>query len=62
MKHFVRFYIVMGTAVCLWLTVAAFAGWKAPSLGVVDGGSGFFGPSGYHSGGRGSGGFWGGGK
>lgn len=61
MKHFLRFYIAMGAGVCLWLTVAAFAGWKAPNLGVLEGGGGF-GSSGYHYGGRGSGGFWGGGK
>lgn len=60
MKHFVRFYIIVGSAVCLWLTVAAFAGWKAPNFGVLDGGG--FGSGGYHYGGRGSGGFWGGGK
>ena len=51
MKYFQRFYLIVGTLVCLWLTVAAFAGWKAPNMGFLDG-----------SAGRSSGGFWGGGK
>jgi hypothetical protein len=60
-KHFHRFYLIAGSAVCLWLSVAAFAGWKAPNLGVLDGGSGQ-GSGSYNSSGRGYGGFWGGGK
>lgn len=55
MKNFLRFYIVLCTGVCLWLATAAFSGWKAPNLGLLDGdGSG--------GGGRSSVGFWGGGK
>ena len=59
MKFIHQFYMAAGGAVCLWLAVAAFAGWKAPNFGVFDGrgGGGY-----YSSGGRGSGGFWGGGK
>ena len=45
-----KFYMIVGLGVCLWFTVAAVAGWKAPNLG---------GSSGY---GRGYGGSWGGGK
>lgn len=60
MKFVHQFYMAAGGAVCLWLAVAAFAGWKAPNLGFLDGGGG---PGGYYSsGGRSSGGFWGGGK
>jgi hypothetical protein len=56
MKNFLRFYMVLCTGVCLWLTTAAFSGWKAPNFGILDGGGGSGG------GGRSSYGFWGGGK
>jgi len=53
-KNFLRFYMVLCTGVCLWLATAAFSGWKAPNLGMLDGSGG--------GGGRSSTGFWGGGK
>ena len=53
-----RFYIGLCATVCVTFAWAAFAGYRAPNLGIVDalnsgGGSG---------GGRGYGGSWGGGK
>lgn len=52
MSNFLKFYIAVGAAVCLWFTVAAFAGWKAPKIfsGFGSGrGGGYYG-----------GGWWGG--
>lgn len=57
MKSFstlVKIYLVAGTLIAGWFIVAASSGWKAPNLGIVDGMA--------SSGGRSSGGYWGGGK
>ena len=63
---FLKSYIVIGSLVCLWYSIAAASGWKAPAFAAGSGfssgsssGGGFF-----YTGGRstsGSGG-WGGGK
>ena len=52
-----KVYIGVGAAVCLWWAVAAFGGWKSPSLGGAGGSRGYGG--GFYYGG---GGGWGGGK
>ncbi len=59
-------YKFVGGAICLWFGIAAFAGWKAPSLGGSGAASGKSGSGWiiFSGGGRsssGSGG-WGGGK
>ncbi|MFK8114874.1 MAG: hypothetical protein AB8B91_21915 [Rubripirellula sp.] len=48
-------YVAVGILVCLWFSLAAANGWRAPNFGVLDGSS-----SG--SSGRSYGGSWGGGK
>ena len=45
-------YLGVGILVCVWFTVAAAQGWRAPNFGVLDGSSS----------GRSYGGSWGGGK
>ncbi len=56
-----RFYIGLCASVCVAFAWAAFAGWRAPNLGIVD----TLAPTDHSFGGRtygGSGGSWGGGK
>ena len=47
-------YFVVGVVVCLWFIIASANGWKAPNLGIA--------AAMKSSGGRSSGGYWGGGK
>jgi hypothetical protein len=56
MNRLLRFYLAMGSATCGWFLLACILGWRAPDLGIV---RAMNSPS---SGGRSSGGFWGGGK
>jgi hypothetical protein len=49
-------YLATGIVICLWFSVAAAKGWKAPNMGFLDGSSSS------SSSGRSYGGSWGGGK
>ena len=48
-------YLVVGILICLWFTMAAANGWRAPNFGFLDGSSS-------SGSGRSFGGSWGGGK
>ncbi|WP_146595959.1 hypothetical protein [Novipirellula galeiformis] len=60
-KTLLIMYICFGLSVCVWYSIAAAKGWRAPNLGVFDGmaAGGASGGGGY---GRSYGGSWGGGK
>ena len=48
-------YLAVGISICLWFSIAAANGWRAPNMGILDGSSS-------SGSGRSFGGSWGGGK
>ena len=52
-------YLAVGSSICGWFLLACLLGWRAPNLGIA---GAMNSQGGYSTGGRSSGGFWGGGK
>jgi hypothetical protein len=57
-----RYYLVVGTAACVFFSVAALGKWPDPGSSSGSGGAAYGRSSGSSSFGRTTGGFWGGGK